>query len=149
MMRDFNRVIDEKIRQAMKDGEFDDLPGKGKPLDLEENPYQDPAWRLASHLLRNSGYSLPWIETRREIEASLETARVALERSWDWRSSALKAGADELLAQQEWGRALQAFQRVIADLNQRIFSYNLEVPSDQFQLRKISAEKDIDRITSS
>ena len=31
----FQKNVDEKIREAIARGEFDDLPGKGKPLDLD------------------------------------------------------------------------------------------------------------------
>ena len=54
--------IEEIIRQAMQEGKFDDLPGKGKPLNLDQNPHQDPDWRVAHHLLKSAGFSLPWIE---------------------------------------------------------------------------------------
>jgi hypothetical protein len=69
---------DEQIRRAMQEGQFEDLPGQGRPLQLDEDPFEDPDWRLAHHMLRSAGYSLPWIETRREIEADLAAARLAL-----------------------------------------------------------------------
>jgi hypothetical protein len=34
-------LAEERIRQAVERGEFDDLPGAGKPLDLGDD---DPAW---------------------------------------------------------------------------------------------------------
>ncbi|MEA3440806.1 MAG: DUF1992 domain-containing protein [Chloroflexota bacterium] len=54
--------IEEHIRRAMEEGKFDDLPGKGKPLRLDHNPHEDPQWRTAYRMLRNSGFTLPWIE---------------------------------------------------------------------------------------
>ena len=66
--------IEEQIRRAQEGGQFDDLPGKGKPLRLDENPHEDPEWRLAHQILRNGGFSLPWIEMWREIEAELTLA---------------------------------------------------------------------------
>ena len=54
--------IDEHIRKAQQEGKFDDLPGKGKPLKLEDDPHADPAWQLAFRMLKEAGYSLPWIE---------------------------------------------------------------------------------------
>ncbi len=58
--------IEDHIRRAIEEGKFDDLPGKGKPLKLEDDPFVDPEWRLAHHMLRCSGFSLPWIERRQE-----------------------------------------------------------------------------------
>jgi DnaJ homolog subfamily C member 28 len=75
--------IDDAIEKAMREGKFDDLPGKGKPLSLDENPHEDPDWRLAHHVLKNGGFSLPWIETRKEIEDETGRARQALRRAWE------------------------------------------------------------------
>jgi len=37
----------------------------------------DSDWRLAYHLLKTAGYTLPWIETLKEIDADVEvTARI-------------------------------------------------------------------------
>ena len=66
---------EEQIRRAIEEGKFDNLPGKGKPLHLDQNPFEDPDWRLANHVLKTSGFSLPWIEKRNEIEALIQTAR--------------------------------------------------------------------------
>ena len=33
---EFWRIADDKIKKAYEEGEFDNLPGFGKPLELEE-----------------------------------------------------------------------------------------------------------------
>lgn len=50
-------LIDQKIRKAMEQGEFDNLPGKGEPVDLSVNPFEDPELRLARRALRNAGFA--------------------------------------------------------------------------------------------
>jgi DnaJ family protein C protein 28 len=139
--------IEEIIRQAMAEGKFDDLPGKGKPLDLGEEPYVDPDWRLAYYALRDAGYSLPWIETRREIEASLEEARLELARAWSWRGSALAKGEARLWVDSEWRRAQEAFRQRATELNRRIATYNLEVPAQHFQMPPLIIDREIERLT--
>jgi hypothetical protein len=37
------RVAENRIREAMENGEFDDLPGLGKPIPGIDEPY-DPNW---------------------------------------------------------------------------------------------------------
>lgn len=147
-MDKFSRSLDEQIRRAIEEGKFDNLPGKGKPLDLNQNPHEDPAWRMAFNMLRSSGYTLPWIETRQEIETEFETAQQNLARSWDWRKSSLEKNLPYALVEDEWQRALKAFKEIIANLNKKIFNYNLEVPSDQFKHRVINPEREIDKITN-
>ena len=44
-MKHWESLIDQRIREAMERGEFDDLPGKGEPIDTSENPFEDPEMR--------------------------------------------------------------------------------------------------------
>lgn len=146
-MPEFSRSIDEQIRKAIEDGAFDNLPGKGKPLDLTANPHEDPGWRLAYHMLRSSGFTLPWIETRQTIEAEYTAAVESLARTWAWRRSVLEQDQSPAAAEGEWQRSLQAFETKVGELNKRIFNYNLQVPSDQFKRRLINLKREIARIT--
>src|SRR5215831_4627560 len=63
------RLIEEKIREAMENGEFDDLPGKGKPLDLEAY-FSTPAdLRLGYSVLKSAGCLPVEVELQNEIES--------------------------------------------------------------------------------
>lgn len=136
--------IEEHIRQAMQEGKFDNLPGAGKPLRLDENPHDDPEWRLAHHLLRSSGFSLPWIERRKEIELELQAAREALQRAWRWRVAEIAIGGSSQAAEAEWQRACGAFRQEVQSLNKKILTYNLEAPSERFHLRLVNLERELD-----
>ncbi|MFC2947430.1 DnaJ family domain-containing protein [Virgibacillus sediminis] len=49
--------VEERIKKAMDEGEFDDLPGKGKPLDLKEDLQGlSPELRMGYKILKNAGY---------------------------------------------------------------------------------------------
>jgi DnaJ family protein C protein 28 len=147
MVDKFARSIDEQIRKAMQEGSFDNLPGKGKPFDLEINPFEAEDWSMAYRMLRSSGYTLPWIETRRIIEEELDTARFALDRSWQWRCENQLHPRGSDFADREWQRALAVFKEKIVKLNERIYNYNLQVPSNQFMRYKIDLEWEISQIT--
>lgn len=62
--------MDELIGEAIKKGEFDNLPGKGKPLDLEKDepdPYDpDGSW-MVNRILRNNKVAPLWIELEKSI----------------------------------------------------------------------------------
>ena len=62
------RGVEEIIQKAIREGAFDNLKGKGKPLNLNENPFVDKEWHLAYRLLEQQGFALPWMEKRNEIE---------------------------------------------------------------------------------
>ena len=125
------------------------MPGKGKPLNLDENPFEDPEWRLANKLLRDSGFSLPWIETRKEIETDLKDARTTLRVAWDVRQEFLAANRPNSQVEGAWQRAVEAFKAKITTLNKQIFTYNLDVPADRFQLLPVSVEREIEKARSS
>ncbi|MCF8130851.1 MAG: DUF1992 domain-containing protein, partial [Deltaproteobacteria bacterium] len=36
-MYGFQKIIEKKIQDAQENGDFDDLPGKGKPIALEDD----------------------------------------------------------------------------------------------------------------
>jgi DnaJ family protein C protein 28 len=136
--------VEEQIRRAMEEGQFNNLPGKGKPLRLEENPFEDPEWRMAYHLLRSNGFTLPWIEARRELEAAIVDARTALRRSWAWRQEALAGRQPAQSVDAEWERAVGAFRQKADKINQDILTYNLKAPSGRLHLTKINVEGEIE-----
>jgi DnaJ family protein C protein 28 len=141
--------VDEQIRRAIEEGQFDNLAGKGKPIQWDENPFEDPGWRLANKILRDGGFTLPWIEARREIETSLEESCARLKLAWRHRYAALDAQQSYVQVEDEWKRAVDAFQTQIAAINKRILAYNIEVPLERFQRFYVDAEKEIEAVTKS
>ena len=67
MIPGFDKIIEERIRKAQKEGEFDDLPGKGQPLDLDELKGVSEELRLAYKILKNADCKPPEIEIKEEI----------------------------------------------------------------------------------
>jgi len=57
-------IAEQKIAEAAAQGEFDDLPGAGKPLDLTDDPLVPEDQRMANRILRNAGF------VPREVEDS-------------------------------------------------------------------------------
>ena len=63
----FERLAEERIREAMKRGEFDDLPRAGEPLPPDSSRFVPEELRLAYKLLKDSGFLPPEMELRKEI----------------------------------------------------------------------------------
>jgi hypothetical protein len=59
-------LAESKIRTAMARGEFDDLPGRGRPLPLDDSAGVPADLRMGFKLLRNAGYLPPELEARNE-----------------------------------------------------------------------------------
>jgi hypothetical protein len=55
---DFFRILSEdRIKKAYKDGEFDSLPGLGKPMQLEDLSAIPEDLRMAYKIMKNAGYT--------------------------------------------------------------------------------------------
>jgi len=145
-MNRWESLIDQKIREAMEQGEFDNLSGKGAPIDLSENPFEDPDWRTAHRLLRNAGFAPAWIEERKDIEFEIDAARNQLKRTWTILQNALGT-KDESEAKARWEKALALFRQQTTQLNRRIVAWNLKVPASGFRRKRIEAEKSCDNDT--
>lgn len=64
-------LAERRIEEALARGDFDGLPGAGRPLDLEDEPLVPEELRVAYRILRNSGFAPPEVDARRTI-ADLE-----------------------------------------------------------------------------
>jgi DnaJ homolog subfamily C member 28 len=135
-MNRFETLVEKKIREAMDRGEFDDLPGKGQPISLEENPFEDPDLRLVHRLLCNAGFAPAWIEERKEIDTAFAAARTKLLRAW------VLFGKDSRRSlSSEWQRSAAEFYEGVRKLNERIKIYNLKAPALVFHRRQIDGDK--------
>ncbi len=63
----FQRVVEERIAEAQRAGAFDNLPGKGKPLELEDQSWVPEDLRVAYHVLKNAHVLPPEAELLKEI----------------------------------------------------------------------------------
>ncbi len=65
-------IAEQEIQKSIKRGDLDNLPGKGKPLKLDDDSHISPELRMAYRILKNAGYTTSEIEERREISNILE-----------------------------------------------------------------------------
>jgi hypothetical protein len=63
----FDKIAEEKIQEAIRNGEFDKLPSKGKPINLEEWASLPEDSRVGYILLRNAGYIPDEVNLLKEI----------------------------------------------------------------------------------
>ncbi len=65
----FEILAEQKIQEAIERGEFDALPGEGKPLELDDDPLVPEDLRAAYRVLKNAGFVPPEVELHNEIRA--------------------------------------------------------------------------------
>jgi len=143
-----DRAIERIIQNAMDRGAFDNLRGKGRPLNMRENPLVAKEWRMAYSMLEQEGFALPWMEDRKEIEMHLKEAIKVLKRTWDWRTAKLAQGDTSPLVESEWRKAQARFSELVVELNKRIDAYNAQIPADVFYRPRILLERELAAITN-
>ena len=104
-MDEWHFIAERKIREGMEEGAFDHLEGAGKPLNLEEDPFEPPSLRMAHRILKNNGLSPAWILEAKEIDAESRRLCTLPDRS----------GVD--------------VRSRVAALNRRILAFNLKAPA--------------------
>jgi hypothetical protein len=89
----FARVAEERIREAQREGAFDNLPGKGKPLELEDQSLIPEDLRMSYHILKNAHVLPSEAELRKEIQTLQdllkyvedESERKAMAKEIEWK----------------------------------------------------------------
>jgi hypothetical protein len=111
--RRWESAVDKQIREAQERGEFDNLPGRGKPLRID--PGWAGEWGLAYHVLKQAGETLPWIALGKDIDA----ARARLD--------AMRRGASNI-PPAERERARERYLREAAAVDRLMEEYAFVVP---------------------
>ncbi|WP_353119621.1 DnaJ family domain-containing protein [Nitratidesulfovibrio sp.] len=65
-------IAERRIAEAQEQGAFDNLPGVGRPLELEDDAMVPEDLRMAYKVLRNAGYLPPQLDTAREIQTVMD-----------------------------------------------------------------------------
>jgi hypothetical protein len=68
MFPGFDKIVEERIKNAQRKGEFQDLPGLGQPLDLDDDSLVAEDLRLAYKILKNADFVPAEIEIYKEIK---------------------------------------------------------------------------------
>lgn len=140
--------IDEQIHEAQARGEFDNLPGTGKPLNLDENPFTgDKA--LAYSLLKQNGYAPPEVELAKEIRIRFEKSQEKLEKLRRQRKSLCARrippfASEKRAFQNAVEKTITQYDQLLRELNRKILNLNLITPSTMhmpmFEVEKLVQE---------
>jgi hypothetical protein len=140
----FRAIAERRIQEAITEGDFDNLPGAGQPLRVEENPYVPEEWRLAFKVLENAGVVPDWVALANEIDAGVTawreygdnhfaTLNTRLARAVS-HPGALRRLREEVAAMKAMHRrATEHHATMLAELNRKIHYYNAIIPSDSLQ----------------
>ncbi|HEY6997104.1 MAG TPA: DUF1992 domain-containing protein [Candidatus Binatia bacterium] len=114
-----HRIAEQRILEAQREGAFDNLPGKGKPLELEDLSWVPEDLRIGYHVLKNAHVLPPEVELLKDIHSledllkhvEDESERRSLAKSIQWkmiRLDMLKRRSLDLNAVRTYSRKLVA-----------------------------------------
>jgi hypothetical protein len=63
----WQKIAEERIREAVERGDLDNLPGRGRRLEMEDDSHLPAELRMAYKVLKNAGYTPPELDLRNEI----------------------------------------------------------------------------------
>lgn len=140
-------LANERIEEAMSNGAFENLPGRGKPLNLNPNPNEPPDMAMANKILKNNDLSPGWINDRKKLLEEIETLRADMRREWAWVQAAYgDPSADREALERGWARSLAAWQERMDDLNRRILDLNLTMPIWRMELLRLRMDDELERL---
>lgn len=128
-------LSDERIRAARARGEFNDLPGRGKPIEqdpLINNPFVDRTEYFLNRIIQRNGAAPPWVIMQQEVDTEVTTLRSQMK-------SAFKRCTEEMAEQgvfinkpsllKQFNRIEHSFfDKEVNRINMRLRSYNVMCP---------------------
>ncbi len=153
-IKDWESGVEKTIREAIERGEFDHLPGKGKPLNLDENPYAPEDWRMAYKLLSDAGMAPEWVEQSKDIRAAMEALAKWLDDQVHWQHErAHKAKTlpiDKMIKERDHLQCVRgevsAMLRLRAtELNKQIDVFNLKAPPGIPHFTRVRIDEEIEK----
>lgn len=72
-------IAERRIREAIELGKLENLPGTGKPLELDDDSHVPPELRAAYRVLKNAGFLPHEVGLRREIREAEDLLRSAID----------------------------------------------------------------------
>lgn len=135
------RLVEDLIQESMARGDFDNLSGKGKPLQKFSGcSYIDPMTHNLNRILIDNGYQPEWILMQKEIKDTIDQLRESIVVSRKKLGNPMTPNE-----QKQWNQVCEQFQEDIRKLNKRVSDFNLIVPLLTRQKVHFDARKEIAR----
>ena len=143
-------LVEQQILQAQERGEFDNLSGAGKRLNLEENPLQPAELRMPYKILKDNGFAPYWIELGKEIDQDFVNLNKELElfKKYSAIYYGSKKHSENTRKRYESRKEHFYFERRmdLEKISRKIIDYNLACPTFRLGRSNIIVEDEINKI---
>lgn len=143
---DWTDIVGQRIEQAMREGAFDNLPGRGQPLNLTKNPFVPDDQQMAFKLLDNNDLRPVWISERNQVLAEITRLRSTIAATvrthrQEYKATEKTEELDHLSS--SWSYQIEEWTAEIVDLNKRIEILNLQQPVAQLEIIKLRLDNEL------
>ena len=147
-IEEWSDLVSKRIEEAMRRGEFDNLSGRGKPLDLRREPFIPEDQQMAFKLLENNDLTPDWIAERKEVLRVIEEFRgqvtaISGQARARWEAASDDARRHDLAM--TWLRWIARWEDEIVEINRRIGTLNLRQPSIHLEVFKLLLDEELQR----
>ncbi|XP_044728761.1 dnaJ homolog subfamily C member 28 [Chrysoperla carnea] len=134
-----DRIVEDLIQESMSKGEFNNLPGSGKPLKLNQNfnPYVDFTTHKLNQVLIENGFTPEWITLQKGIREDITKLKSALAEDRKMFNAMPLTDEEE----RRWEKCLEKYHDTVDKINKKIQYYNLVVPILQKQMVNVNIKK--------
>lgn len=147
-MEEWRDLVSKRIEEAMRRGEFDNLSGRGKPVNVSREPFVPEDQQMAFKLLQNNNLTPDWIAERKEVLKAVEGFRAKVAAVAGQARVQCEAAADDArrhAVSMTWLRWIAAWEAEIVELNRRINTLNLRQPSIHLEVFKLRLDEELRR----
>lgn len=147
MRFEYRDLVEELIQDGQERGVFDNLKGKGKPLDLKSNLYEGDR-KLANELMREHDILPLWLARRNAVGLSIDELRQDVGRRWHRHEQAYRLAQDKgrrTALRLSWSAQCRAWEGEIKAINKHIDEFNLRRPGEGMEMIKLHLEDELQR----
>jgi DnaJ family protein C protein 28 len=152
-MSSTEELVENQIQKARERGDFDNLEGAGKPLDLTENPYEPPEMRMVMRILKNNDFTPYWIQLGKDIDA--DTIRLWKEVEYFKKYSLIT-----LVNQKQTAATVDRYEdkkalfyldirKQFEKMKKKIVDYNLQCPTFRLGRANIEVDDEMSKVIAS
>ncbi len=142
-------LVSQRIEEAMRRGDFDNLAGRGKPVDVGGDPFVPEDQQMAFKLLRNNELVPAWIGDRQAMLRQIEEFRQQMATvAGEARRAWITAKDDERRGQvaERWRYWVLRWEEEIRQLNKHIGELNIKQPTLQLEIFKLRLDDELRRV---
>jgi DnaJ family protein C protein 28 len=142
-------IVTKRIDEAMRRGDFENLPGRGKPMPIEKDPFVPEDMQMAHAILKKNDMTPDWIAERKEMLRAVENWREQFQRIVGEAHSAWIAASSDarrIQIRESWARWLARWEEEIRELNRRIGIFNIKQPIEHLEVFKLKLDDELRKV---